>query len=135
MCGITFKDEDGNIQRLGTDNPLPVGGSFNTKSVQILAGASLSNEVDLNGHQVVAIYMPGTWTTANLTFSASNVTGGTFNNVYDSAGNELTVTAAASRTLVDIPELEPIRFLRIRSGTSGTPVNQLADRTLILILK
>lgn len=106
-----------------------------TVTATIPAGGSLSGEVDLNGHQIVAIYMPGTWQAANITFTASNVSGGTFYDVYDSAGNELTVTASASRTIVDIPELAPLRFIKVRSGTSGTPVTQGANRNIILIVK
>lgn len=106
-----------------------------TKSSTIANGAALSAEIDLESYRQIAIYMPSTWTTANLTFQGSNVTGGTFQNIYDSAGNELTITAAASRILTDIPELSPFRYIKIRSGTSGTPVNQGGARTIILILK
>lgn len=131
----TFADASSNIQKVGVNNPLPVGGGFRTITATISGGGSLSAEVDLNGHNIVGIYMPGTWQTANLTFQASNATGGTFYDVYDSAGNELVVTAAASRVIVDVPELAPIRFLKVRSGTTGTPVVQAANRNIILLVK
>lgn len=104
-------------------------------SATISNGTALSAEIDLSGYSVVAIYMPSAWTAANLTFQAVDVSGGTYEDVYDAAGNELSVIAAASRVLTDIPELAPIRFLKVRSGTSGTPVNQGADRTIKLVLK
>lgn len=111
------------------------GGSTTTKSATIANTASLSDEIDLEENSLVAISMPATWTTANLTFQAATVSGGTFQNVYDAAGNELTVAAAASRVLTDIPELAPLRFIKIRSGTSGSAVNQSGDRVITLILK
>lgn len=135
MCRLTFKDAEGNIQKVGTSNPLPIGGSFRTITATISAGGSLSAEVDLNGHQIMAIYMPGTWQAANLTFTASNASGGTFYDVYDSAGNELVATAAASRVITDLPELSPLRFIKVRSGTTGTPVTQAANRNIIFIVK
>jgi len=110
-------------------------GDYTTITATIANGASLSAEIDLKGHQLAAIFMPGTWTTANLSYQASDQTGGTFQDVYDSAGNELTSIADASRTITDIPELGPIRFLKIRSGTTGTPVNQGGNRTIILLVK
>ena len=109
--------------------------STTTKSATIANGASLSEEIDLGGYGLAAIEMPAAWTAANLTFQAASASAGTFKNVYDAAGNQLTVTADASRVLTDIPELAPLRFIKIRSGTSGTPVNQGAERTITLILK
>lgn len=106
-----------------------------TLTATIANGASLSSEIDLAGYSLAAIVMPSSWTTANLTFQASDVSGGTYNDIRDAAGNELSVVASASCVITDIPELAPIRFLKIRSGTSGTPVNQGGSRSLILILK
>ncbi len=104
----------------------------------IANGASLSGEVDLEGQAVQAIQMPAAWTAANLTFVASDVTGGTFNPVHDDAGAEVTVTAAAARCIgldAVARELDGLRFVKVRSGTTGVPVIQGADRTLTLVLK
>jgi hypothetical protein len=106
-----------------------------TVTATIANGASLSGEIDTAGHSQIGLYMPADWTTANLTFQASNVSGGTFYNVYDSAGNELVVTAADDRAIGDIPELAPFRFIKIRSGTSAAAVNQGAARVINVILK
>ncbi len=111
---------------------------FAIKTVTIANGASLSGEVDLGGYALAAIQMPSAWTAANLTFQAATASGGTFQEVYDDLGNELTVQAAASRCIgIDsvAGALAPLRFIKIRSGTAATPVNQAADRTLTLILK
>jgi hypothetical protein len=106
-----------------------------TIAATISSGQSLSSEIDLGGYRNIAIQMPSSWDTANLTFQGSTVSSGTFQNIYDSAGNELTLIAAASHAIADIPELAPFRYIKIRSGTSGTPVNQSANRTITVIAK
>jgi len=100
----------------------------------IAESASLSGEINLKGGRLFAIVMPAAWTTANLTFQAATLQGGTYNDVYDEDGTEVAVTAAASRLII----LEPARWLgvrnlKVRSGTTGTPVNQAAARSVILI--
>ena len=106
-------------------------------NVVITSGTSLSAVADLSDGgmwEVVGIVMPDTWTAANLTFqSALDVT---YQNVYKEDGTEYTVTAAASRNI----GLDPVMFrhaakLKIRSGTSGSAVNQTADRTVTLLLR
>lgn len=109
-----------------------------TRTGTIANAASLSGEIDLEGFRLAAIEMPAAWTAANLTFQAASASGGTFQNVFDDAGTEITVTAAAARMIgldAVLPELAALRFLKIRSGTSGVPVNQGAERILTLVLK
>jgi hypothetical protein len=110
-----------------------------TLTLTIANGASLSDEADLEGRSLVGIYMPSAWTAANLTFQVAHTSGGTFQDAYDDAGSEVTVTAAASRyiglTSADALCLSAARFLKVRSGTTGTPVNQAAERSIVLVLK
>jgi|TARA_Y100000034_G_scaffold135640_1_gene208405 hypothetical protein len=98
-----------------------------------------SDEVDLSGIEVEAIMFPAGWTAADLTFLSSNVTGGTFYDVYDSGGTELALTVAASRmiglTAAHKAVLKALRFVKFRSGDTGTPVAQVAERTLTLVFK
>lgn len=101
----------------------------------INAGQSLSDVIDLFGITNLAFHIPAVWTTANLTFQGCDTPDGTFVNIYDSAGNELTAVAAASRLIVDIPELLPVRYLKIRSGTTGTPVLQAQTRNILIHTK
>lgn len=99
-------------------------------------GESLSGEVDLTRHRIRAIHMPSAWTAANLTFQAAAYPSGTFNDVYDDAGNELQITAAASRAILLTSDADKqianLGVVKIRSGTTGAPVNQDAARTLSL---
>lgn len=109
-------------------------GATHKQTAVIANGAAVSDAQDLKGSRYISLQMPAAWTAANLTFQGSN-DNSTFNDIYDSAGNELTATAAASRCITDIPELTPFRYIKIRSGTNGTPVNQGAERSIVIILK
>lgn len=104
-------------------------------TVSIASGAALSSAVDLSGTSLVAIQMPSAWTTANLTFQASDA-GTTYNNVYNDAGTEYSVTAGGARYIITDPtEFIGIRYLKLRSGTAGTTVAQGAARTVTFVLR
>lgn len=107
---------------------------LNIVPVTISNGTSLSAGIDLSNYGfVTGIVMPAAWDAANLTFQSSH-DNSTWNNVYDDVGTEYTVTAAASRRInTTLTNFIGIRFLKVRSGTSGTAVNQTADRVLQLV--
>lgn len=110
-----------------------------TIEVTIDASASLSSEVDLGGYRLSAIHMPADWTAAGITFEAAVESGGTFQDVHDDGGTEVSITASDSQVLVlskDVAEnMEALRFIKVRSGTSAAAVAQAAARTLTLVLK
>jgi hypothetical protein len=82
-----------------------------------------------------AIIMPSAWTTANLSFQGSH-DNSDYNDIYDEYGSEIIVNAGAARHIVLQPAIwSGTRFLKIRSGTTGTPVTQAAERTLELIVR
>lgn len=100
--------------------------------------SGLSAEIDLGANFLLcAIDMPDDWTAANLTFQVSSEPGGTFDNLYDQYGTEKTVVVAADRYIsFDDPAFWlGVRYLKVRSGTSGVAVQQTAARTLYLVTK
>lgn len=105
--------------------------NLNIQQPKITSGTSLSSEIDLGNSPptaLVALEMPTGWDAASVTFQVST-DGTNFFNFYDDAGVEVAMTVAASRVIRMIPSLfAGIRKLKIRSGTSGAPVNQTADR-------
>lgn len=110
-------------------------GFLRTLSAVIASGESLSAPNALGTFRLVGLIMPASWTSANLTFQIS-VDRENFSNFYDDLGTEVTVTAAASRYIA----LDPALFagclaIKIRSGTSGSPVNQGGDRTISLVTR
>jgi hypothetical protein len=107
---------------------------FTTTTTTIANGASLSGTVDLGSNDLVGIIMPSAWTAASLTFQFS-IDGTNFYDAY-SATAELSSTAAAASRMISInaANYDMGRYIKIRSGTSATPVNQAADRILTLII-
>lgn len=120
---------------------------YSVIGVQIPPNESLSGGIDLAAHNLFAIEMPEAWAGTTITFQAKasprdsdhpgvgDPNPEDWDNVYDSAGNELTVVVAAGRVVTDIPELAPLRYIRLRSGTSAAPVNQNPARQIRLICK
>lgn len=102
--------------------------------VTISSGQSLSAAIDLLERTVFAIEMPADWDAANLTFQGSSDLSGTYQDVYRE-GTEVNITAAADRYIVFDPptKLAGVRFIKVRSGTSASPVNQTDSRTLTLM--
>ena len=102
----------------------------------IAINTSLSAAVELKGHSVLRIAMPGTWTAADLTFQVSDDGGTTFRNVYWDWGPEMVVDAAASMTIELSPfvQLKHIDQIKVRSGTAGVAVAQAAERLIVLAI-
>lgn len=119
------------------------GRNRNAIPVTIANGQSLSGAFAVGADRIVGIVMPAGWTAANLTLQAainqdtSNPPVVTWGNVVDDAGAELVLaTAPDASEYVAIADTRPLLGLgviRLRSGTSGTPVAQGAARTLYLI--
>lgn len=111
------------------------------QTVTIANGESLSGEVGLRGsysplgqYQVVGIQFPSSWTTADVTFAVS-ADGVTFVPLYW-VDVEYSVAAAASTAVsVEPSALAGWPFVKIRSGTSGTPVNQAAERSIQVLTR
>jgi hypothetical protein len=105
-----------------------------TGQVTILNGASLSGAINIGAKMLCAITIPVSWSAAGLSFQVSDDGGATWGNVYDSTGTEVTVTAAAGqRVSINSLAFAGVDFIKVRSGTAGTPVNQLADRVLTIV--
>jgi hypothetical protein len=107
-------------------------------TVTILNSTSLSTaSVDLCHEQLVGIIMPAAWDAAALTFQGS-IDGSTWGEVR-SAGAAFTVASAdaiaSALVLLDSHVTPAIRFLKVRSGTSGAAVNQTADRVITLLTR
>jgi hypothetical protein len=108
---------------------------FEYLPVTIAINESLSSKVRLAGYLLCGIIMPAAWDAASLTFQNS-IDDTNFANIYDSAGAEKTVTAAAARhIMLDPSEFAGIGMIKVRSGTSGAAVNQTAARTIYLVVR
>lgn len=107
-----------------------------TAVATITSGQSLSSAIDVSDMAILTVYMPAAWDSAAITFTASATQTGTYGSVYDDAGTEVSITSAnavAGRVIVDktiLEQLAGLRWLKVRSGTTATPVNQTADRAI-----
>lgn len=103
-------------------------------TVTIAKDAALSGALDLQGANLVAFICPAGWDAAGLTFQGS-VDGTNFYDIYDIYGTEENKTVTAGKMVyVDIKVFLGCNFVKFRSGTTGTPVNQTtAARTFTLI--
>jgi len=108
----------------------PRNGLIIVASLVIPNGESLAPAIDLEDYRLAQIIMPAAWTAANLTVKVSpdDVD---YGDLYNAAGVEYVITAAASRViLLPLVDFYGIRYLQLRSGTTGTSVNQGGARTL-----
>ena len=86
------------------------------------------------GHgRLDSITMPAAWTAAGLSFQGT-VDGVNFFNVFDNAGNEVVVNAAANEQ-ISIDRFEGAVWIKIRSGTNAAPVNQAVAAALTLLVR
>ena len=115
---------------------MKLGPNLTVMSVTITNGTAVAAAIDTLGFPLVGILMPASWTTANLSYRAAPDLAANVADVYDDSGTEVVTTAAASRFIAISPsKLAGVRWLVVRSGTTGTPVNQGADRILGLVIR
>lgn len=97
----------------------------------IASGAAVSGILSVWPNAVNAILMPAAWTAASLTFQGS-MDGVNFFDLYNDSGVEYVIPALVSQSIIlNVPLTFP--YLIVRSGTTGTPVNQGAARNISLI--
>ena len=100
----------------------------------IALNQSQSDIIPLTSRTLGAILMPAAWTAADMTFLAS-VDGENFFSLLDAAGVEVTLAVAADNfKRLTLADWQAIPYLKLRSGTSGVPVAQLAARTIKVVL-
>ncbi len=113
--------------------------AFTTKTVTIAAGQSLSAAINLSAYKIMSIITPASIGGAtSITFQASATENGTFVDVYDDAGTEVSVTVAASRAIgldATAAELASLGWVKFRTGTTASPTVQATEISLTLVLK
>lgn len=107
-------------------------------TVVIANGQSLSPEVDVGPKTLVGIITPSTWAAAGISFQASPDGGTTWLELLDQTATAIGVSSitGAQFIAIDPTKLKGVTALKVRSGTSGTPVAQspgAGGTTLILL--
>src|SRR3990167_8245956 len=112
-----------------------MGDIVRERTATIEADDSLSDVVDVSGVLVTGLVVPSSWDSANLTFQGGFGAGALWD-IYTSAGAEWIVTAVAGKlAAIDPTSVACANFIRIRSGTAGSPVTQSAQRQIILAVR
>ena len=105
------------------------------EDIVIAAAASVSATIDLTARRwatLSAIQMPAAWTAAALTFEVSHDGAAWVPLFHDS--EEYTEAAEASRGVnLNAEAFRAWPYARVRSGTLALPVEQVAERTLLLL--
>lgn len=113
------------------------GSDWDVISVTIPNGAAVSNAAQLGAARIVGIQMPAAWTTAaTLSFQASP-DDGTYNELVDETGTAITITGVAASQHINPSNpamFAGVPYVIVRSGTSGSPVNQGAARVIKLVV-
>ena len=105
------------------------------QAATILNGAALSSAVPLGEKTIVGLVMPAAWTAAAVTFQVA-VDDTTWNELQDGAGNAVSFTVAASQFIqIDPAKWRGVTAVKVRSGTSGAPVNQGQQSVVQLVTR
>ena len=111
--------------------------------VEILSGASLSSAADLSAfalnkdsYRLFGLDIPATWTTANVVVYQKHADG-TYKPVKDETGAELSITVTAGDCIrfSNPAQFAALTDIKLLSGSTATPVNQAADRSITLVLR
>lgn len=101
----------------------------------IANGTAITGPIDLRGNILTGIQFPSSWTAADLSMQVCDTETGTYSEVFTDPGTGVgTVGAwdAAANQCTLVSQMIANCFIKLRSGPSGVPVNQGADRTLTL---
>lgn len=101
--------------------------------VTIADGQALSGKTFIGHGALVSLIIPAGWDAASITFRGS-ADGENFYDIYDYLGTEVELEAAASR-MISIDNFAGAPWMKVRSGTAGSPVNQTGDIVLTLVVQ
>lgn len=104
----------------------------------IANGTSVSGVLDLDKTSIVGFIAPAAWTTAALNIEVSvdnSAWETTVLDQYGAAVSSWSAVVAGAAYSVDVVSMMAWRYIRLRSGTSGSPVVQGADRVFTLITR
>jgi hypothetical protein len=111
-----------------------------TKHVLTIAeGAAISDALDLgfDGARGAVVFVPGTWTAADIGFKVDNGSG-TFLPLRDEAAGLVMIDGPAASTAYALPEklINSASKIKLWSQNgSGVDTNQAAERVLVVVVR
>lgn len=97
---------------------------YSTTSVRIDSAGTVSDSIDLKDSRVIGFVPDTAWTTANITFKTWNPVTSEWVNVCSDTAEISYEFTDSTFTIAKQTDFAGIRYLKVRSGTSGTPVVQ-----------
>ena len=101
------------------------------------ASPAVTGGVAMGADTLVGIWMPAAWVAAALTFQVSPDGGTTWLELFNDSGVAVSITAAAGQFISLVTNSNytwrGINMLKVRSGTSGSPIIQTGGATVTLI--
>ena len=102
----------------------------------ISSGVALSDAIDLRRWKTAVIHMPAGWDAASIGFQVSDAKAGTYQPLFDDAGNLIVVAGIAVDQSYVVPAgVGAARFVKLWSQTAEVDVNQTADRVINVDVK
>ena len=116
---------------------MPISGmirNWQSASLSIAAGSSLSASLIVAGRPIVGLLMPEFWTAASMSFDVSACPGGTFYPLYSDSGTEMAMKGSACRAVgasLVLDKLSSWWAMRVRSGCGvASAVDQASARQI-----
>ena len=105
-----------------------------SETVTVGAGTSLSGaSVSMAGRVLVGVITASTWDAAKMTFQASLDGTNFFDVTYKGTEYEVASVTAAKFIAVDPEVFYGAKYIKVRSGTSGSATNQV-DATIVTLV-
>lgn len=105
-----------------------------TIKVDLTISENISTALDKSHYKSFSIHLPTDWTTAPITFLGSRTFDGTYVQVVNPDNSEEAkineVAASKCISLLEEPSLAVIPYIKLRSGTANTPVDQGTTKTI-----
>lgn len=103
-------------------------------TVTIAASGTTSDVIPVGDYVIAGVVTPAALTSTAITFTACGTKDGTFMPVYDSDGNQVSLTVAASRAVglssAEADAMAPWQWVKLVCGST-----EAAARTITLALK
>jgi hypothetical protein len=130
------------VQMWPTSLALKASAARGSAAITIAQDASLSSAWAMEGHVALALVLPAALEAGAsvITFQGSNALAGTYQNICDGNGLEVSVTLPATYTSINLSldtvleKLAPFPFLKMRFGIAALPVVQTAARAITVLM-
>ena len=112
-----------------------MAGKLIERTVTILGGANLSDEIDIGDAVLVAVQPDIAWDTNTISFQSRSEKNSLRTLKFE--GSEIVAASIVGQEFVTFSptKFAGVRFLKVRSGVKGASINQTNETVITLILR